>query len=49
MGTEFILTEDDQPDPDTSPAEEIAELLLLTAGEKTGPVNISWDEAPGNF
>ncbi len=49
MATGYIRTEADQPAPDTSPAEEIAELLLLTAGKPTGPVNISWEQEPGNI
>jgi hypothetical protein len=39
MGTEYILTEDDKPAPDASLAEDLVELQLLTAGDKTGPVD----------
>lgn len=46
MSTEYTRTEADQLDPNTSPAEETVELLLMTAGEPTGPVTMTWEEEP---
>lgn len=46
MGTEYTRSKDDQADPNTSPAEETVELLLMTAGEPTGPVTFAWEEEP---
>lgn len=49
MGTEFILTDDDKPAADASLAEDIIELQLLTASEKTGPVNTAHAREHHNF
>ncbi|WP_427118102.1 hypothetical protein [Pseudarthrobacter scleromae] len=49
MGTEYILTEDDKPAEDASLAEDIIELQLLTAGEKTGPVDTAHAQEHHNF
>jgi hypothetical protein len=48
MGTEYILTEDDKPDPDPSLAEDVIELRLITAGEPTGPADIGWAQEHHN-
>lgn len=48
MGTEYVLTEDDQPAADASLVEDIVELQLLTAGEKTGPVGVHRTSDAGN-
>ncbi|MFF1385529.1 hypothetical protein ACFVWT_18395 [Arthrobacter sp. NPDC058288] len=49
MGNEYVLTEDDQPAADASLAEDIIELQLLTAGEKTGPVDAVHAQEHHNF
>ena len=49
MGTEYILTEDDQPAADASLAEDIIELQLLTAGGKTGPIDTVHAQEHHNF
>ncbi|MFJ6303755.1 MULTISPECIES: hypothetical protein [Pseudarthrobacter] len=49
MGTEYILTDDDRPAADASLAEDIIELQLLTAGEKTGPVDTAHAQEHHNF
>jgi hypothetical protein len=49
VGTEYILTDDDKRAADASLAEDIIELQLLTAGEKTGPVDIAQAQEHHNF
>lgn len=49
MGHEYILTEDDQPAADASLAEDILELQLLTAGDKSGPVDVGHAREHHNF
>ncbi|WP_201762539.1 hypothetical protein ACQCSU_21865 (plasmid) [Pseudarthrobacter sp. O4] len=49
MSTEYILTEDDKPAPDASPAEDVIELRLLTAGETLGPVDYTHAQEHHNF
>lgn len=49
MGTEYILTEDDQPGENPSLAEDIIELSLLTAGQSNNPVDIGWAQEHHNF
>ncbi|MFJ6376294.1 hypothetical protein ACIQH9_11290 [Pseudarthrobacter oxydans] len=49
MGTEYILTEDDQPGPNPSLAEDVIELSLLTADQQGGPVDIEWAQEHHNF
>lgn len=50
MGTEYILTEDDQPGPNPSLAEDVIELSMLTAADKPGgPVDIEWAQEHHNF
>lgn len=49
MGTEYTLTDDDKPAEDAGLAEDIIELQLLTAGEKTGPVDTAHAQEHHNF
>ena len=49
VGTEYILTDDDKPAADASLAEDIIELQLLTAGVKTGPVDVAHAREHHNF
>lgn len=49
MGTEYVLTDDDKPSPDASLAEDLIELQLLTAGEKTGPIDAGTAQEHHNF
>jgi hypothetical protein len=49
MGTDYILTDDDKPAAEPSLAEDVIELRLLTAGEPTGPANISWAQEHHNL
>lgn len=49
MGTEYVRTEDDQPAADASLVEDIIELQLFTAGEKTGPVDTAHAQELHNF
>lgn len=49
MGTEYVLTDDDKPAPDASLAEDMIELQLLTAGEKTGPIDSGAAQDQHNF
>ncbi|MFM9432939.1 hypothetical protein [Arthrobacter sp. MP_2.3] len=49
MGTEYVLTDDDRPAEDANLIEDIVELRLLTAGDKTSPVDHVYAEDHHNF
>jgi hypothetical protein len=49
MGTEYILTDDDKPGAEPSPAEDVIEIRLLTAGEPTGPADTGWAQEHHNL
>jgi hypothetical protein len=49
MGSEYILSEDDQSGDSPSLAEDIIELSLLTAGEPGAPVDLGWAQEHHNF